>query len=94
VRPKNDWQPVPLDVILYSKAGCGLCAEARADLLDLARTCPLTITEVDITSDPALYTAFFDRIPVIDIGPQRLYAPVDRAALEAALRRAASEGTV
>ncbi len=84
---------MPLDVILYTKAGCGLCAEARADLLELARTCPLTITEVDITTDPDLFTAFFDRIPVIDIGPQRLYAPVDYAALKAALKRAASEGT-
>ena len=85
---------MPLDVILYTKTGCGLCAEARADLLDLARTYPLTIAEVDITTDPALFTAFFDRIPVIDIGPQRLYAPVDYAALKAALKRAASEGTV
>ncbi len=72
-------------VIFYTKPGCGLCDEARNGLLDLALTLPLTIREVDITSDQALYRALFDRIPVIDVGAVRLEAPIDWLALRAAL---------
>jgi glutaredoxin len=52
-------------VTFYTKAGCPLCDEAR-DLLDeIASTTPYELTEVDIRRDPALFTQYRYRIPVI-----------------------------
>ena len=69
--------PLP-DLILYSRAGCGLCDDARGllrALLDERRASELprpTLREVDIESDPALERAFFASIPVVELGDQRL----------------------
>lgn len=76
-------------VVLYTRAGCGLCNEAKAELAALSATVPLALEEIDITSDPALERDLFDRIPVIVIGSQRLEAPIDPRQLEQAVRRAA-----
>jgi hypothetical protein len=69
--------PLP-DLILYARPGCGLCDEARAIIGALladrgatGRTTP-TLREVDITTDPALERAWFDRIPVVELGDRRL----------------------
>lgn len=84
-----------LDVTLYTKPGCELCDEARAELLEIARVVlganSLRLTEIDITSDPALERAFFERIPVMDIGSTRLEAPIEREALLVALMQARAE---
>ena len=69
--------PLP-DLRLYTRAGCGLCAEARAaiDLIlaDRARGgLPVpTVIEIDIESDPELHRRLFERIPVIELGAGRL----------------------
>ena len=69
--------PLP-DLILYGRPGCHLCDEAR-DLLtgvldDRAqaglRTPPLI--ERDIDTDPAWQRAFFETIPVVELGHRRL----------------------
>lgn len=69
--------PLP-DLILYGRAGCGLCDEARSllrALLDERRANGLsspTLREVDIESDPALERALFASIPVVELGGRRL----------------------
>jgi hypothetical protein len=69
--------PFP-DLILYSRADCGLCDEARGllkALLEERRASALptpTLREIDIESDPALERAFFASIPVVEFGARRL----------------------
>lgn len=69
--------PLP-DLILYGRADCGLCDEARELLRALleerrANSLPTpTLREVDIESDPALERAFFASIPAVELGDRRL----------------------
>jgi hypothetical protein len=69
--------PLP-DLVLYTRPGCGLCDEARATLLGLledraARSLPLArLRERDISANPDLERALFDRIPVLELGGDRL----------------------
>ena len=69
--------PLP-DLILYSRPGCHLCDEARAIVQGLledraARSQPLArFREIDITTDPDLERRFFDAIPVVELGGDRL----------------------
>jgi hypothetical protein len=66
------------DLIVYTKPGCGLCREAlqTIDALLAARRADghvvPAIVERDISSDPGWERSFFDRIPVVDLGDQRL----------------------
>ena len=69
--------PLP-DLILYGRADCGLCDEARdllRALLDERRANGLptpTLREIDIESDLALEHALFASIPVVELGGRRL----------------------
>jgi len=69
--------PLP-DLVLYTRAGCGLCTEARRaiDLLLAdreARGLPIpTLMVRDIEADPELHRALFERIPVVELGSGRL----------------------
>jgi hypothetical protein len=69
--------PLP-DLILYARAGCHLCDEAREllqALLDQRTTAGLptpALQERDIDTDPALERAFFATIPVVELGDRRL----------------------
>jgi hypothetical protein len=69
--------PLP-DLVLYRRADCGLCDEARGllrALLDQRRANGLAapnLREVDIESDPALERALFASIPVVELGSRRL----------------------
>jgi hypothetical protein len=69
--------PLP-DLVLYARAGCSLCDEARAAIeLTLAdrraRGLPVpTLVERDIEADPELHRRFLDRIPVVELGTRRV----------------------
>lgn len=69
--------PLP-DLILYGRAGCGLCDETRAlvnGLLDARREADLptpSLVERDIAADPSWERAFFASVPVIELGDRRL----------------------
>jgi len=73
----NVTTPLP-DLVLYARPGCGLCDEARAIIGTLLADRDATglptpaLREVDITTDPALERAWFDRIPVVELGDRRL----------------------
>jgi hypothetical protein len=79
-------------IAFYTREGCGLCREAMAELEALGWTIPMTIREVDITSDPDLEKAYFDRIPVMEFASHQFEAPIDWQQLETALRKAALNG--
>jgi len=78
--------PLP-DLILYGRADCGLCDEAREllrALLDERRANALptpTLREIDIASDPALERALFASIPVVELGDFRLETVTSAAKL-------------
>jgi hypothetical protein len=60
-------------VILYAKAGCHLCDEARDYLEELAASYAFTLDEIDIRRDEALFERYRYRIPVVTVdGVERL----------------------
>jgi hypothetical protein len=74
-------------IVLYGKPGCGLCDEARTILEDLLAeraasglpTAP--IEERNILSDEAWKRAFFQEIPVVEVGQRRLALATSAAKL-------------
>ena len=78
--------PLP-DLILYGRAGCGLCDKARELLRALlderaaaGRPTPI-VREIDIQSDPTLERRFFATIPVVELGDRRLETVTSAAKL-------------
>jgi uncharacterized membrane protein len=69
---------------------CQLCDEVRNHLEALQAKYPHVLTEVDIDSDPALQSIYFDQIPVIAVGPYQLKAPISKQALAMTLEAAGS----
>ncbi len=69
--------PSPV-IVLYERAGCHLCEEARDHLEQLLASWAAAGQPVpslvgrDIDTDPAWHDAFFETIPVIEVGEQRL----------------------
>jgi hypothetical protein len=63
-----------LEVVLYGRAGCHLCDEARVGLERLrdAEGAPIALREVDIDGDEALHRELLERIPVIEIAGERV----------------------
>ena len=55
------------DVVLYGRAGCCLCDDARSVLLTVRRERAFALHERDIDSDDALLRAYLERIPVVTI---------------------------
>ncbi len=74
-----------LNVTLYEKPDCKLCDEVREQLKSLQAKFPHRLAEVNIESDPEIQKAYFDQIPVVEVGPYRLKAPISRQALEMTL---------
>jgi hypothetical protein len=76
------------DLVLYTRAGCGLCDETRESLLViLARRAAThlpapTLVERDIADDPAWERAFLVEIPVVELGDRRLTLAVSPAKVE------------
>lgn len=64
-----------LTVTLYTRSGCHLCEQAKAELQALQAEFPHRLVEVDIDRDAALQTAYMLEIPVVEAGPYRLKAP-------------------
>jgi hypothetical protein len=55
------------DVVLYGRAGCCLCDDARALLTRVRAEQPFTFSELDIDRDERLLRAYLERIPVVTI---------------------------
>ncbi len=78
-----------MSLVLYGRAGCHLCDEARAVLVRVGHA----FEEVDIESDDRLLARYLERIPVVALDDEELYDFfVDesdlRARLAARVRRA------
>jgi hypothetical protein len=69
--------PLP-DLILYARPGCSLCDEARDAIRlvsDDRRERGLPVPEVvehNIEDDPDLHRRYLERIPVVELGDQRV----------------------
>lgn len=50
---------------IYSRPGCHLCDDMKAVVHAVARTVPLSLEEIDISSDPALEAQYGLEIPVL-----------------------------
>jgi glutaredoxin len=71
-------------VVLYSRAGCHLCDDARDVLLAERSRSPFDLVEVDIGGDDDLEREYGIRIPVVEIdGQDRFEYEVDPAELVA-----------
>lgn len=72
-------------VVVFTRQGCHLCAEAEAVVRRVARGHDVTL--VDIDADPALAERYTVRVPVITVdGVEVAEFQVDPATLRAALR--------
>jgi hypothetical protein len=76
----------PPRVTVYTRARCGLCAAAEADVARICADVGAGWTTVDVDSDPALQAEYGDRVPVIDVdGREHGFWRVEEDRLRAAL---------
>jgi glutaredoxin len=74
-------------VTLIGKPGCHLCDDARTVVVKVAAETGAVVEERDITVDPELYEAYWERIPVVLVdGQPHTFWRVDEGRLRAALR--------
>lgn len=70
-----------LQVTLYSRQDCHLCEQASADMEALQARFPHQLTVIDVDSTPELRRAFGFEVPVVEIGPYLLKAPITQQEL-------------
>jgi uncharacterized membrane protein len=75
-------------VTLYTRKECKLCDEVKDHLVALNSEFPHRLAEVDIDSDPALQKTYGQKIPVVEIGPYTLIAPITKEHLRMTLAAA------
>lgn len=78
-----------MTITLYTRAGCHLCEQAHDLIRRAARGRPVTITPVDIDTDPMLHERYGDRIPVALIGGSELVWPFTQQQAARVLEREA-----
>lgn len=82
----------PLDVTLYTRAGCHLCEEAKTEMAPLLRRFGARLREVDIDGDPQLRAQYGDDVPVIFLGERKVAKHrVDLGQFERQLARAGGQ---
>jgi glutaredoxin len=54
-----------IQLTIYSRPGCHLCDDMKAVVTRVARTIPLTLQEIDISTDAALEAEYGLEIPVL-----------------------------
>lgn len=89
--------PLP-DLVLYTRPGCSLCDEAReaiglvvADRAVRGLAVPVLV-ERNIDEDPELHRSLFERIPVVEIGNQRVELVVSVGKVRRLLNEALGDG--
>jgi glutaredoxin len=74
------------EVVLYGKAGCCLCDEAKAAIEEVRARRPFDLREIDVSLDPVLNSRYGERIPVVEVGGvERFEFHVDPRELESLL---------
>ena len=61
------------EVILYTRAGCGLCEEAKEALAAARLELAFAYREIDIDSDPELFARHRYDIPVVEVDGKRAF---------------------
>jgi glutaredoxin len=62
----------PLDVTLYTRPGCHLCDEAKAQIAPLLAKSGARLREVNIDADPVLRERYNVDVPVIFLGARKV----------------------
>ena len=81
----------PRDVTIYSRPGCHLCEEAKAQIAPLLKEFGARLTEINIDEDPDLRARYDYDVPVIFLGARKAAKHrVDLAQFRRQLRDASS----
>jgi len=79
----------PLDVTLYTRRGCHLCEEAKAQMAPVLRKFGAKLYEVDVDQDAALRERYTNDVPVVFLGSRKVAKHrIDLAQLRRQLERA------
>jgi glutaredoxin len=62
----------PLDLTLYTRAGCHLCEEMKAALAPLVREFGARLAEVDVDADEELRGMYGNDVPVLFLGARKV----------------------
>lgn len=74
-----------LNVTLFTKKDCPPCEEVKANLETLQSKYPHRLTEINIEADAALRAKYTNLVPVLEIGPYTLTAPISAQKLQMTL---------
>ena len=81
-------RPAPVHLTLYSRPGCHLCDLMRETIARVAERLPITLDEIDISSDRELTELYGWEIPVLMAGDREIARHgVTEANLERTLRQ-------
>ena len=81
----------PRDVTIYSRPGCHLCEEAKAQIASMLREFGAHLNEINIDEDPDLRARYDYDVPVIFIGARKAAKHrIDTVQFRRQLREAAS----
>jgi glutaredoxin len=61
----------PRDVTIYSRPGCHLCEDAKAQIAPLLKEFSARLTEINIDEDPELLARYNYDVPVIFLGARK-----------------------
>lgn len=61
-----------MELVLYTRAGCHLCEEAKAELAPVLLEFGVALREVDVDTDPALAARFGQDVPVLMLDDRKL----------------------
>lgn len=64
--------PQPLEVTLYTRAGCHLCEEAKSQMAPLLLEFGARLREVDIDSDPQFRELYDLDVPVVFLAGRKV----------------------
>jgi len=84
--PTAQARPAEARVVVLTRSGCHLCADAVAVIAAVCAETGVHYREVDVDSDPELVRRYTDQVPVTFVdGRQHDFWRVDRGRLAAAL---------
>ena len=74
------------ELTLIVRHGCHLCDDMRATLAELLHGRAVSVTEVDVDADPALFARYNEWVPVLKRGDHEIcHYFIDAVALKQAL---------
>ena len=62
-----------VEVLLYTRAGCCLCDEAKKLIQELQKQARFEFREIDIDQDPELRERYNEEVPVVFIGGKKAF---------------------